>query len=119
MSISKDLNSKDKQRRLSGISRVWFEKDPHHRDEVKQLLCSDPDPEIRARSAWVLDNFCDFSTKNVLLDALNDGDRNVRSNAGWALVHLGKDVREDVERVLRQTTSEDTREMAHLILLRI
>jgi hypothetical protein len=117
--IRAHLTSGDKNRRLLVLSQIWINRDLDYLNEVKHLLRSDPDPEIRAKSAWVLDNYRDISSKDILLDALNDHDRNVRYNAGCALMHLGRDVVEDVQRVLRLTESHDTREMANMILLRI
>jgi HEAT repeat protein len=118
-SIKQDLRSADKKKRLSALTRIWADRLGDHMDEVKNMLRDDPDPEIRARSAWVLDVFSDMSAKDVLLTALYDHDGAVRSNAGWALVHLGRDVAEDVSRVLQTSDSDETREMAQMILQRI
>ena len=119
ISLREALQSADKERRLTALSEIWVNRDRAYLDDVTDLLRADPDAEIRARSAWVLDNLRDLATKDFLLEALNDRDRNVRSNAGWALVRLGRDVAEDVKRVLTLTKNDETREMAELVLQRI
>jgi hypothetical protein len=118
-SIKEDLHSADKKTRLSALTRIWADRITHHIAEVKNILRYDSDPEMRARSAWVLDNLSDMSSKDVLLTALYDDDAVVRSNAGWALVHLGSDVAEDVRRVLQMAEGDETRQMALMILQRI
>ncbi len=117
--IEQDLVSPDAARRLKAITRVASEKDSSYLERLGDILRSDSDSQIRARAAWALDNICDVRAKSVLLEALTDVDWNVRSNAGWALVHLGANVKVDVRKIATQSQNRGAREMAHLVLERI
>ncbi|NJL57422.1 HEAT repeat domain-containing protein [bacterium] len=83
----------------------------------------DDDDETRAMAAWALDRMGIPASAAVpaLLDALRDPVFGVRSNAGWALVHLARRtlphvVVPDVIDVLRDSDSPDARQMAYLVL---
>ena len=80
------------------------------------LLRTDANPRIRERAAWALDNLCDIRAKSALLEALNDPEWVVRSNAGWALVHLGSVVANDVRNIIEKNPNPNVQEMARLIL---
>jgi hypothetical protein len=79
------------------------------------------DVELRERAAWALDQLCSPVSVPALIEALNDPVFGVRSNAGWALVHLAQRtianvVVPDVIDVLAGSQNEDARQMAFLVL---
>lgn len=83
----------------------------------------DEDDETRAMAAWALDRMGIPAAAAVpaLLDALRDPVFGVRSNAGWALVHLARRtmphvVVPDVIDVLKDSESANARQMAYLVL---
>ena len=119
VNIEKDLSSPDKQRRMLALLYIWINRDARYLSPVKDLLVRDPDQEVRARCAWVLDHLRDITAADALLEALSDGDWGVRSNAGWGLVHLGPEISERVTSVLRESHSDEAREMAALVLQRL
>lgn len=87
-------------------------------------LLTDQDAEVRASAAWALDQLGSPVTVPALIEALYDPMFSVRSNAGWALVHIAEStvpqvVVPDVVEVLRDMNHEDARQMAYLVLLYI
>lgn len=85
------------------------------------LLLRDPDQEVRERAAWALDQLRSPVAVPALIEALCDTSFGVRSNAGWALVHLAQYtvpelVVPDVIDVLSSSDDEDARQMAFLVL---
>ncbi|HRF93550.1 MAG TPA: HEAT repeat domain-containing protein [Aggregatilineales bacterium] len=81
----------------------------------------DPDEDVRAYSAWALDQLSKPETIPALLNALNDTSFDVRSHAGWALVHLARRTIPDmilpeVIDILSESDHEGARQMAYLIL---
>jgi len=80
----------------------------------------DPSAEVREFAAWALDQLGSPQTVPALLNALYDPVFGVRSNAGWALVHIARRtipniVVPDVIDVL-QDTDENAQQMAYLVL---
>jgi HEAT repeat protein len=82
-------------------------------------MLQDQVDEVRNRAAFALDSFNDSKALPALIKAIHDPSWGVRSSAGWALVHLGEIVRNDVENILENSTNFDAREMAQLILDRL
>jgi hypothetical protein len=92
------------------------------------LMLTDVEEDVRAAAAWVLDQMNNVDNAPPLLMALYDDCFSVRSNAGWALVNMGR--RKDapaaralipaVIDILRDDANPYvTREMAYRVLLRI
>lgn len=85
------------------------------------MLLRDHDPDVRERAAWALDQLCSPQTVPALIEALTDEAFGVRSNAGWALVHMAQRnipelVVPDVIDVLSDSHNDDARQMAYLVL---
>lgn len=115
-SLAQDLRSCEADTRLLALTRVAVAGEQEHIPRAIELLHGDVDPRVRERAAWALDNLCDIRAKQALLEALSDPEWAVRSNAGWALVHLGKVVVDDVRHIAEQSLNPDAREMARLVL---
>jgi len=92
------------------------------------LLLTDDDPTVRAAAAYTLDRINNVDTASTLILALYDDSFDVRSNAGWGLVKMGR--RKDapasraiipalIDVLADPDNPHDTREMAYMILLRI
>ena len=77
------------------------------------------DAEVRAAAYWAIDQLRVEAAIPRLVEALGDEDFFARSNAGWALVHLGPTVVPAVEVVATRGASADAREMALLVLERV
>ncbi|MGB1287403.1 MAG: HEAT repeat domain-containing protein [Aggregatilineales bacterium] len=91
---------------------------------IVSIMHHDSDSEVRAMAAWSLDMLGSPDTVPELIGAMYDGDFGVRSNAGWALVHMAKRITPDlilpdVIDVLRDMSNPDARQMAYLVLSRI
>lgn len=82
----------------------------------------DDDRNVRAASAWALDRIGSPEAILELVAALYDVSFDVRSNAGWALVHMARRftarlvVPHVIDVLIDASSSEDTREMAYLVL---
>ena len=74
---------------------------------------------MRAAAYWAIDQLRVEAAILRLVEALGDEDFFARSNAGWALVHLGPTVVPAVEVVATHGASADAREMALLVLERV
>jgi HEAT repeat protein len=93
-------------------------------DKVISTMQNDVDNEVRAMAAWALDLLGNVEAIPALVDAMYDRTFGVRSNAGWALVHLAQRVMPqlvlpDVIDVLQDKDHEYAREMAYLVLSNI
>jgi hypothetical protein len=87
-------------------------------DELMAAL-QDKDPETRVLAATALDAVSDPTALSALITAIHDPSFDVRSAAGWALVHLGELVIPAVTTVLCESQNEGAREMAQLVLKHI
>jgi HEAT repeat protein len=81
----------------------------------------DHDGDVRAMAAWALDRLGSPETVPDLIAALYDPLFGVRSNAGWALVHIAQRnvpqvVVPDVVDVMVEGDNADARQMAYLVL---
>ena len=81
----------------------------------------DEDDDVRAFAAWALDQIGSPDSIPALIDSLWDATFGVRSNAGWALVHMARRltphlVVPDIIDVLKDSQNQDARQMAYLIL---
>jgi HEAT repeat protein len=81
----------------------------------------DSDDDVRAMAAWALDRLSSPASVPALLGALHDPVFGVRSNAGWALVHMARRlmpemVVPDVIEVLSDSSDDNARQMAYLVL---
>jgi HEAT repeat protein len=117
--ISEHLVSDDPAARISAITQIAAQRLMEHFDRVIHCMLSDRVDGVRERAAWVLDTLNDARSIPALVKAIHDPCWGVRSAAGWALVHLGKGVRSDVEKVLYGSENRDAREMARMILQRL
>jgi len=113
------LSDANPKTRCMALRKIAVHRIAELTEVVVTLLEKDRNTEVRAAAAWTLDQLQDPKTIPALMKAIHDPWWSVRSDAGWALVHLGPVVREAVEQVLRETTNPDAREMAELILARL
>lgn len=116
----KSANPRERAIGLMLVGREGLQKAMSH--AVRLLV--DSDEEVRATAAWTLDQLSNPVSVPALIEALYDPSFSVRSNAGWALVHIAKRtvpqvVVADVVEVLRDEYNEDAREMAFLVLYHI
>lgn len=92
-----------------------------------RLMLTDPLPAVRAAAAYAVDRLGNVEAASALVAAMFDTSFEVRSNAGWGLVHLGRRrdspasraITQQVISVLRDSNSQNAREMAYLVLLRL
>jgi HEAT repeat protein len=117
------LHSADPHDRVLAVVTIGRERIHSAVRHVEGAL-NDLDGEVRAMAMWSLDLLGSPATIPVLLRALRDPAFDVRSNAGWALVHLAQRilpalVLPDVIEVLREEENPDARQMAYLVLSRI
>ena len=117
--INDKLDSPDPKERISVLSCIAFERTDGHLEKIVWIMLHDPVDEARERAAYALDNFNDSKALPALIKAIHDPSWGVRSTAGWALVHLGEIVRNDVTNVLEKSTNPGAIEMAKLILVRL
>lgn len=90
-------------------------------DDLIRVMQQDADAEVRAMAAWGLDLLGTAEAVPALVEALYDESFGVRSNAGWALVHLAarfmpEIVVADVIDVLKEDNAAHARQMAYLVL---
>jgi HEAT repeat protein len=117
--IIDQLDSPDPNERISVLSCIAVERTEGHLEKIIEIMLQDQVDEVRNRAAFALDSFNDSKALPALIKAIHDPSWGVRSSAGWALVHLGEIVRNDVENILENSTNFDAREMAQLILDRL
>jgi hypothetical protein len=113
------LDSPHVEQRLLALARIALDRDETCLHRVMGLLQTETNARIRERAAWTLDCLNRREAVPNLIQALEDPEWGVRSNAGWALVHLGQVVRDEVQRVLNENPNPDAREMARLVLERL
>ncbi|HYO51965.1 TIR domain-containing protein [Archangium sp.] len=113
------LQSRKAPERLRGLMKAIRAKDPRHLTRLLEILRTDEVPMLREQAAMALDELRDLRTRDGFLAALEDSAWDVRSRAGWGLVHLGEAVREDVLRLAKTSKSPEAREMARLVLERL
>ncbi len=117
--IGQLLHSTSAVKRLRGLREAMREGQPHHLERMLELLRADTDTRVRAHAAMALDELRDVRAKQGLLAALEDADWDVRSHAGWGLVHLGESVREDVLQLTRTSKNPGAVAMARLVLAKL
>lgn len=117
--IAEQLDSTSDNDRIRALSKIAIHRSMEHLNRAIELMLSDQSDIVREKAAWVVDNLNDPRAAYALLRAIHDPCWGVRSNAGWALVHLGNVVRSDVEQIVRTSSNTDAREMATLILQRL
>ncbi len=82
-------------------------------------LTGSADPAVRVAAVWAIDGLRAREAVPLLLGLFRDESFDVRSAAGWALVHLGGEVEPAVEAVLRGSALREARQMALLVLERL
>jgi len=117
------LHSADPHDRILAVMTIGRER-IHPATGYVEAALNDLDHEVRMMAMWSLDLLGSPATIPVLLRALRDPSFDVRSNAGWALVHLAKRifpalVLPEVIEILRNDDNPDARQMAYLVLSRI
>lgn len=90
-------------------------------DFCLNALQHDEEEDVRASAAWALDQINSPDTVYDLIQALYDPCYSVRSNAGWGLVHIARRtipqlVIPEIIDILAESTDEDARQMAYLVL---
>lgn len=91
-------------------------------DHLVAAMKHDLDADVRAMAAWGVDLMSTAEAVPELIEALYDESFGVRSNAGWALVHLSQRFMPEivVPDVIDVLKSDDdaahARQMAYLIL---
>jgi len=122
--LKQQLKSADASQRTTALIMIGKSRVYSLAKDASRLLENDTDNEVRAAAAWALDLLGNPETIPTLINAMYDSSFGVRSNAGWALVHMGRRivpnlVVPDVIDVLKDKSSYDARQMAYLILTRI
>lgn len=118
------LRSKDAQERRLGLILAGKQCEYAAVPFCSRALLTEIDDELRALAAWALDMLCSPVTVPALVEAMHDNSFDVRSNAGWALVHIAQRtipelVIPEVIDVMRDSDSYDARQMAYLVLRNI
>ena len=110
-----DLAAHDAERQIAAARRCA-------RDSVREAtptlieLATSPHAEVRGAALHALGTLNDETLVPSFIHALADPEFEVRSNAGWALVELGSQVRPAIEAVLACCENDDARQMALLVL---
>jgi len=122
--IRRQLSSGDPSQRTVALVLIAKSRIHSLTHEVVSLLEHDPSEDVRAMAGWTLDLLGDPDTVPALISAMYDKSFGVRSNAGWALVHMGRRifpnlVVPDVIEVLKDENNHDARQMAYLVLTRV
>lgn len=118
-SLESKFQSPILEERLDALSDIARFRLQQYLDTVLHALLHDPDELVRERAAWTTDYLNNPKAIPSLITALNDTSWSVRSNVGWALVHLGRSAIPAVRQVVSESSNKDAREMARLILERI
>ncbi len=113
------LRDRNSDRRHRGLMEIAHDKNFHHKDAVAEIMLHDKEDPIRALAAWVLDELNLPESVPYLLQALTDPFWEVRSNAGWALVHLGPDVAYPLNSFIAENGDQEAVEMARLVVERV
>lgn len=122
--IRKYLSHTEASQRIVGLVLIGNSRIQSLKQDVIILLQGDKNEDVRATAAWTLDLLSDPETIPDLVSAMYDKSFGVRSNAGWALVHIGRRILPnlvvpDVIDVLKDETDNDARQMAYMVLTRI
>jgi HEAT repeat protein len=118
------LNNSDPDERRVALALIGRMRYHALLEHVVTAMITDFDADVRAMAAWTLDLMSSADTIPALIDAMHDASFGVRSNAGWALVHLAQRltpamVVPDVIDVLEEDDYPEARRMAYLVLQRI
>jgi HEAT repeat protein len=118
------LRSKDPKERRLGLMLAGTRCEYAAVPLCSRALLTEDDAEMRGLAAWALGILCSPVTVPALIEALYDPIFDVRSNAGWALVHIAQRtipevVIPDVIDVMRDGDHHDARLMAYLVLSNI
>lgn len=122
--IQKRLKSQNADERRVAMVMIGKARHYHMLQQLIDAMHDDLDTDVRAMAAWAIDMMGSVDAIPALIDAMYDPSFSVRSNAGWALVHLGNRfipqlVLPEVIAVLRDEDHAPARQMAYLILSRI
>jgi hypothetical protein len=119
--LTEYIRSDNPEERRLGLVLVGKQQEYALLPWASRLLLVDEDENIRALAAWALDKLGSPVTVPALIEALYDPAFDVRSKAGWALVHIAERtiplvVVPDVVEVLCNKLNADARQMAYLVL---
>lgn len=122
--IRRRLNSDRADERRVGVVMIGKSRNHGMMDALIDVLKHDENDEVRAMAAWSLDLLGSADAVPDLIEAMYDPSFSVRSNAGWALVHLAQRIMpelvlSDVIDVLKDESYFPAREMAYLVLSHI
>ena len=84
------LESDDSRERVVALVLIGRRRFLHVVEHVEAVMLFDQDNEVRSMAAWTLDVLGVPDSVPSLIQALHDPSFGVRSNAGWALVHLAQ-----------------------------
>src|SRR6056297_8300 len=110
------LLSNYEDQRIKALTEIVKDQKIECLNSAARLMLNDPSDKVRERAAWALDMLNDARALPALLKAIHDHCWSVRSNAGWALVHLGEMVRTEVENIYKNSPRSEAGEMACLVL---
>lgn len=117
--LQRDMLHADSQVRKRAALRIGARGMAELLDSLCTAMLGDASSEVREAAAWGVDQLKTPDAIPALVRAIHDESSAVRANAGWALVHIGGIVTESVHDVVRHSTAEPAKEMAHLILERV
>ena len=111
------LRSRLRNDRLEAVRLVGNVLDPNTASTILlKTLEVERDGAVKTSICQSLRTMKPTANLGPLYMLLYDSDWAVRSAAGWALVDIGEPCRDDVEAIARTAQSEETREMAGLVL---
>ena len=113
------LKSESAEERIGALNLIAAQKLVRHRKAVESVLFNDLESGVRAKAAWALDNFHSDSLIPVFIQALYDDDWDVRSTAGWGLVHHGHNAVPSLAEAVNSEAPERVKRMANHALERI
>jgi len=114
--ISDKVKSGNTDERLFALSQIAVFQIKDLLDMAIDVMLNDPSAEVRERAAFTVDNLNDERALAALLQAIHDKTFDVRSAAGWGLVHLGNKVTPYMEEIMEKSNDPGAREMAKLVL---
>ncbi|HXQ36471.1 MAG TPA: TIR domain-containing protein [Anaerolineales bacterium] len=85
-------------------------------DVTIDIMLNNASSTVRERAAWALDNLNDEQALSAFITAIHDEKFDVRSTAGWGLVHLGDKVIPYMQEIIESDENPNAKQMASLVL---
>jgi len=122
--IRSRLDSKNPDERRVAAIMIGKARKYEFMDDLSDLLLDDIHADVRSMAAFAMDLLGSAESVPVLVKAIYDNSFDVRSNAGWALVHIAKRIMPqlvipDLIDVLQDEDNPHAQQMAYLVLARI